>query len=57
MERDFKSKKIGYLGISYTNTLEEGLLPQYLPSHIFVQDNALIHNSNYSKEWLEKHGI
>jgi hypothetical protein len=57
IERDFKAKKKGYSGISYTNSLEEGLLPQYLPGHIFVQDNAPIHNSKHSKEWLEKHGI
>jgi transposase len=48
---------MSYTGISYTNSLEEGLLPQYLPGHIFVQDNAPIHNSKHSKEWLEKHGI
>jgi transposase len=57
MERDFASKKNGYSGKSYTKTLEEGLLPQYLPGHIFVQDNAPIHNSNYTKDWLESHGI
>jgi transposase len=57
MERDFESKKNGYSGRSYTQTLEEGLLPQYLPGHIFMHDNAPIHNSNWTKEWLETYGI
>jgi transposase len=57
MERDFASKKHGYSGRSYTNTLEEGLLPQYRPGQIFMQDNAPIHTSKHTKEWLETHGI
>jgi transposase len=57
MERDFESKKHGYSGKSYTNTLEEGLIPQYRPGQIFMQDNARIHTSKWTMEWLERHGI
>ena len=57
IERDFELEKHRYSGKSYTATLEKGLLPQYLPSHIFVQDNAPIHNSYHTKEWLEVRGI
>jgi hypothetical protein len=57
MERDFESKKHGYSGRSYTQTLEEGLLPQYRPGQMFMQDNAPIHNSKWTKDWLETHGI
>jgi hypothetical protein len=36
MERGFAAKKHGYSGRSHTNTLEQGLLPQYLPGLVFV---------------------
>jgi hypothetical protein len=42
MERDFTAKKHGYSGDSYIQTLEKGLLPNYLPGHIFMQDNCKV---------------
>jgi hypothetical protein len=57
MSRDFTSKKYGYSSTSYTDILEERLLPQYRPVDIVVQDNAPINNSRHSKEWLERYGI
>ena len=57
MKRHFASKKHGYSGDSYIQTLEEGLLPHYKPGQIFVQDNAPIHNCKKSKEFFESHGI
>lgn len=47
----------GYTSSLYTETLERGLLSHYRPRQIFQQDNVLIHNANYIKEWLEKHGV
>jgi transposase len=57
MSRDFASKKCGYSGQSYVDTLEQGLQHQYRPGDIFMQDNAPIHTCNQVKEWLEVHGI
>jgi transposase len=57
MSRDFASKKCGYSGQSYIDTLEQGLQHQYRPGDIFMQDNAPIHTCNQVKEWLEVHGI
>ena len=55
MERD--PAKNGYSANSYTETLTRGLLPQYRPGQIFMQDNVPIHNAKYIKNFLEKHGI
>ncbi|KAF2799701.1 hypothetical protein K505DRAFT_387354 [Melanomma pulvis-pyrius CBS 109.77] len=57
MDRDFASQKHGYSRASYINTLEKGLLPYYLPRHIFMQDNAPIHTCRVAKEFLKSHGI
>lgn len=57
MERDPNAKRNGYTSSLYTETLERGLLSHYRPRQIFQQDNVLIHNANYIKEWLEKHGV
>ena len=57
MERDPDAAKNGYSASSYTETLTHGLLPQYHPGQIFMQDNAPIHNAKYTKEFLEKHDI
>jgi rhamnose utilization protein RhaD (predicted bifunctional aldolase and dehydrogenase) len=57
MERDLDSKKQGYSSRSYIWALEEGLLPYYRPGYFFQQDNAKIHKSKLTKDWLERHGI
>ena len=57
MERDPDAAKNGYSASSYIETLTRGLLPQYCPGQIFMQDNAPIHNAKYAKGFLEKHGI
>ena len=57
MERDPNAKQNGYTSFLYTETLERGLLSYYRPRQIFQQNNALIYNANYTKEWLEKHGV
>jgi transposase len=57
MERDYASKGRGYTSQSYIKALEEGLLPYYQPGDQFLQDNARIHTSKVTKEYLERHGI
>ena len=57
MERDPDAAKKGYSASSYTKTLTHGLLPQYRPGQIFMQDNIPIYNANYTKDFLERHGI
>jgi hypothetical protein len=57
IERDSNAKRNGYTSSLYIETLERGLLSYYRPGQIFQQDNALIYNANYTKEWLEKHGV
>ena len=57
MERDYTSKGKGYTSQSYMKALDEGLLPYYQPNDRFLQDNARIHTSKATKEYLERHGI
>jgi hypothetical protein len=57
MERDYTSKGKGYTSQSYMKALDEGLLPYYQPNDWFLQDNARIHTSKATKEYLERHGI
>jgi transposase len=57
MERDPLAKRNGYTAQSYCDTLEEGLLPQYLPGQIFMQDNTPIHKAILMREFLMDHGI
>ena len=57
MERDPDTQRQGYSLKLYTKTLEKGLLPSYLPRQIFQQDNAPIHNAQYTKNWIKSHGI
>lgn len=56
MERDDSSPRNGYTASSYTDTLEEGLLPHY-DAQTFQQDNAPIHNANHTRQWLQHWGI
>lgn len=57
MERDPSAPRGGYSSWSYQKVLEEGLLPYYQPGDIFQQDNAKIHQSKTTMEWLELKGI
>jgi transposase len=57
MERDYTAARHGYTGWSYTNALDEGLLPTYCPGERFLQDNARVHTSQWTKDYLERHGI
>lgn len=56
MERDERSPGGGYTSFSYTDTLEEGLVPIY-NGETFVQDNAPVHTSGYTINWLAEKGI
>ena len=51
MARDEDSPRGGFSSYSYTDTLEEGLLPIYNGEQ-FVQDNAPIHTSNWTLSWI-----
>ena len=57
MERDPQSARNGYSAESYIKALEKGLLPYYSPGEAFIQDNARIHTSAMSKEWLKSHSV
>lgn len=57
MTRDTSAQRHGYTSNSYTQALEEGLLPIYKTGQPFMQDNAPIHKSNISKDWLDIHNI
>ena len=54
--RDETSPRDGYTSTSYTDTLEEGLLPIY-NGETFIQDNAPIHTSGHTINWLADIGI
>jgi hypothetical protein len=57
MHRDPEAKRQGYTSNSYIWALEEGLQPFYPTGTFFLQDNAKMHTSKKSIEWLERHGI
>ena len=58
MERDYKPpQKGGYSSWSYQRALEKGLLPVYDGTRHFQQDNAKVHTSASSAEWLLNHTI
>jgi transposase len=52
MERDPDAPRCGYSSQSYIETLQEGLLPHYRRSQVFMQDNARIHTSRATRAWL-----
>ena len=56
MTRDEESANTGYTAVSYTETLEQGLLPVY-NSECFVQDNAPNHTAGFTKAWFEEKGV
>jgi hypothetical protein len=45
IERDPNAARGGYSSQSYIKTLQEGLLPHYRRSQLFMHDNARIHTS------------
>jgi hypothetical protein len=47
----------GYTATSYQLALEEGLLPIYNSTRRFQQDNARIHTSQSTTDWLFSHSI
>jgi len=58
MERDYNPpQKGGYSSWSYQKALTKGLLPEYDGTRHFQQDNASIHSSQSSTNWLLNHGI
>ncbi|SCO92399.1 uncharacterized protein FRV6_16527 [Fusarium oxysporum] len=57
MTRDPEAARNGYTSWSYVKALSEGLLPFIGKFELFQQDNARIHTSKKSKDWLLLHGI
>ena len=57
MERDPDAPRNGYTARSYIAALEEGLLPHYRQSQLFMQDNARIHTSHAVRAFMAKHHI
>jgi transposase len=57
MERDPDAPKKGYSAKSYQNALLEGLIPIYEDWRYFQQDNARIHLTKGTPEFLKEHGI
>lgn len=57
MTRDPTTPKHSYTTWSYTKALEEGLLCDYRPGDLFMQDNARIHTAKWTRRWLEENGI
>lgn len=57
LARDFESKKHGYSAKSYIECLEEGLIYDYNPELIFMQDNAKIHKARATLQFLDDWGI
>ena len=49
MNRDFESKKFGYLANSYIEVLDTQLARHYTDNMCFVHDNAPIHTANKVK--------
>ncbi|XP_014550309.1 hypothetical protein COCVIDRAFT_115804, partial [Bipolaris victoriae FI3] len=50
MTRDISAQRHRYTSNSYTQALEEGLLPIYRAGQHFMQDNALIYKLNILKD-------
>jgi transposase len=57
MKRDPTAKRNGFSSWSYCKALKEGLLPFLDEFNQFQQDNARIHTSKQSLDWLLLHGI
>ncbi|KZL83806.1 transposase [Colletotrichum incanum] len=57
LERDDTSEKKGYSSNSYIECLKKGYLPNQDDTRHFIQDNAPIHSSAKTTEWLLNQGI
>jgi transposase len=57
MERDYTNPGHGYGSQSYIDALDIGLLPYYQPGEQFLQDNAKVHISKKTIQYLERQGI
>jgi hypothetical protein len=57
MTRDDKAKRKGFTSRSYIEALKEGLMPIYDGIRLFQQDNAAIHRSEASTEFLLNNGV
>jgi hypothetical protein len=57
MTRDSTARRNGYTSRSYQLALSEGLFPIYDNTRRFQQDNAKIHVSESTIEFLMEHGI
>lgn len=57
MDRNIYAQRGGYSAQSYTNTLEQGLLPLYEEGFVFQQDNAPIHTALHTRGWFGEHDI
>jgi len=57
MQRDEGARRRGYTSSSYCEALELGLLPMWSDDYVYMQDNAPIHKSAYTREWFEKTDI
>jgi hypothetical protein len=60
MDRDFESKKHGYLAESYLEVLNAEVEPAYRKlgkGYTFMQDNTSIHIAKKVKEWFAERSI
>ena len=57
MERDPDAPRNGYTSWSYRRALQAGLLRNYTPRDLFLQDNAPVHRAAATAEFLQEHGI
>jgi transposase len=57
MKRDFNAKKRNYSAKSYMEALTKGLLPHYRHLHLFMQDNAGIHQFHAVAAFFREHYI
>ena len=57
MQRDEPTAAHSYTSWSYIEALKKGLLPNFTLGRYFQQNNARIHVSQASKDFLERNGI
>jgi hypothetical protein len=52
LDRDFESKKHGYLAVSYLEVLEDQIPKCFQLGMTFMQDNASIHTARVVRQWF-----
>jgi hypothetical protein len=57
MRRDPDALHSGYSAQSYIQALQEGLLPHWRASQLFMQDNARIHTAKVVANFMETYYI